>query len=134
MTILEKHNTQSATDPARIDIASLDAATLEQAQRELRELKLEPSLLRYISDIARRTRSWPSVSLGASPRAAIALMLVAKALAALSDRDYVIPDDVKAAALPALRHRLVLRPEAELEGFDTDRVLTDVLAAVEVPK
>jgi MoxR-like ATPase len=100
----------------------------------LRELKLEPSLLRYISDIARRTRSWPSVSLGASPRAAISLMLVAKALAALNDRDYVIPDDVKAAALPALRHRLVLRPEAELEGFDTDRVLTDVLAAVEVPK
>ena len=134
MTILEKHNSQSAADTTQIDIASIEGDTLQQAQRELRELKLEPSLLRYISEIARRTRSWPSVSLGASPRAAISLMLVAKALAALSDRDYVIPDDVKAAALPALRHRLVLRPEAELEGFDTDRILTDVLAAVEVPK
>jgi MoxR-like ATPase len=134
MTILEKHNMQSAADPSQVDIASIAGDTLEQARRELRELKLEPSLLRYISEIARRTRSWPSVSLGASPRASISLMLVAKALAALSDRDYVIPDDVKAAALPALRHRLVLRPEAELEGFDTDRVLTDVLAAVEVPK
>jgi MoxR-like ATPase len=135
MAILEKHNGQSGlVDTTQVEITSIEGDTLLQARRELRELKLEPSLLRYISDIARRTRNWPSVSLGASPRAAISLMLVAKALAALNDRDYVIPDDVKAAAMPALRHRLVLRPEAELEGFDTDRVLTDVLAAVEVPK
>ena len=135
MAILEKHNGQSAlVDSTQVEITSIEGDALQQARRELRELKLEPSLLRYISDIARRTRSWPSVSLGASPRAAISLMLVAKALAALNDRDYVIPDDVKAATLPALRHRLVLRPEAELEGFDTDRVLSDVLAAVEVPK
>lgn len=135
MTILERHNGQSSlADTKQVEIVSLDSDALRQARFELRDLKLEPSLLRYISEIARRTRSWPSVSLGASPRAAISLMLVAKALAALNDRDYVIPDDVKAATLPALRHRLMLRPEAELEGFDTDRVLTDVLAAVEVPK
>ncbi len=135
MTILEKHNGQSSlADTSQVEITSIEGNVLQQARRELRELKLEPSLLRYISEIARRTRSWPSVSLGASPRAAISLMLVAKALAALNDRDYVIPDDVKAAVPPALRHRLVLRPEAELEGFDTDRVLADVLAAVEVPK
>ena len=121
-------------DSTQVQISSLESEVLQRARRELRELKLEPSVIRYISDIARRTRNWPSVSLGASPRAAISLMLVAKALAALSDRDYVIPDDVKAAVLPALRHRLMLRPEAELEGFDTDRVLSDVLAAVEVPK
>ena len=135
MTILEKHNSQASLgDTTHVEIATIEGDALQQARRELRELKLEPSLLRYISDIARRTRSWPSVSLGASPRAAISVMLVAKAMAALNDRDYVIPDDVKAAALPALRHRLMLRPEAELEGFDTDRVLADVLAAVEVPK
>jgi len=135
IAILDKHNGPTAlAGTTHVEIASLEGNALQQARRELRDLKLEPSLLRYISEIARRTRSWPSVSLGASPRAAIGLMLVAKALAALSDRDYVIPDDVKAATLPALRHRLVLRPEAELEGFDTDRVLTDVLSAVEVPK
>jgi len=135
IAILEKHNGQSAlVDSTQVEISSLESEVLQRARRELRELKLEPSVIRYISDIARRTRNWPSVSLGASPRAAISLMLVAKALAALSDRDYVIPDDVKAAVLPALRHRLMLRPEAELEGFDTDRVLSDVLAAVEVPK
>jgi MoxR-like ATPase len=135
IAILDQHNGASAlADITQVEIASLESDILQHARRELRELKLEPSLVRYISEIARRTRSWPSVSLGASPRAAISLMLVAKALAALNGRDYVIPDDVKAATLPALRHRLVLRPEAELEGFDTDRVLADVLAAVEVPK
>jgi MoxR-like ATPase len=132
--ILDKHNSQLPAQADRLDITPLGPETLEQARRELRGLRLEQSLLGYISEIARRTRNWPSVSLGASPRAAISLMLVAKALAALADRDYVIPDDVKAAVLPAMRHRIVLRPEAELEGLDTDRVLTDVLAAVEVPK
>ena len=134
MEILARHNNQrvALSDPA--EIAPIEPEVLQQARSELRQLTVEQSLLGYISEITRRTRSWPSVSLGASPRAGISLMLVAKALAALADRDYVIPDDVKAAALPALRHRIVLRPEAELEGLDTDRVLTDVLASVEVPK
>ena len=134
LQILEKHNSQMPGSADGPEITPIDPETWQQAQRELRELRLEQSLLGYISEIARRTRNWPSVSLGASPRAAISLMLVAKALAALADRDYVIPDDVKAAVLPAMRHRIVLRPEAELEGLDSDRVLTDVLAAVEVPK
>jgi MoxR-like ATPase len=134
LEILAKHNNQPSSLAEQAEIAPIEPEVLQQARQELRQLTVEPSLLGYIAEIARRTRSWPSVSLGASPRAGISLMLVAKALAALSDRDYVIPDDVKAAVLPALRHRIVLRPEAELEGLDTDRVLNDVLAAVEVPK
>ncbi len=134
LEILARHNNQAASLTEQAEIAPIEPEVLQQARLELRQLTVEPSLLGYISEIARRTRNWPSVSLGASPRAGICLMLVAKALAALADRDYVIPDDVKAAVLPALRHRIVLRPEAELEGLDTDRVLTDVLAAVEVPK
>ncbi|HWW13212.1 MAG TPA: MoxR family ATPase [Candidatus Dormibacteraeota bacterium] len=134
LEILAKHNSQSLGPGEQAEIAPIEPEVLQQARAELRQLTVEQSLLGYIAEIARRTRSWPSVSLGASPRAGISLMLVAKALAALADRDYVIPDDVKAAVLPALRHRIVLRPEAELEGLDTDRVLTDVLAAVEVPK
>jgi MoxR-like ATPase len=134
LEILAKHNNQSLGPDEQSEIAPIEPEVLQQARLELRGLTVEPSLLGYISEIARRTRSWPSVSLGASPRAGISLMLVAKALAALADRDYVIPDDVKAAVLPALRHRIVLRPEAELEGLDADRVLNDVLAAVEVPK
>src|SRR5947207_3399767 len=100
MTILENHNGRSAlVDITQVEITGIEAEAVQQARRELRELKLEPSLVRYISEIARRTRNWPSVSLGASPRAAISLMLVAKALAALNDRDYVIPDDGKSATL-----------------------------------
>jgi MoxR-like ATPase len=134
LEILAKHNNQPASLTEEAEIAPIEPEVLQQARLELRQLTVEQSLLGYISEITRRTRSWPSVSLGASPRAGISLMLVAKALAALAERDYVIPDDVKAAVLPALRHRIVLRPEAELEGMDPDRVLTDVLAAVEVPK
>jgi len=134
LEILAKHNNQPASLAEAAEIAPIEPEVLVQARLELRQLTVEPSLLGYVSEIARRTRTWPSVSLGASPRAGISLMLVAKALAALANRDYVIPDDVKAAVLPALRHRIVLRPEAELEGLDADRVLTDVLAAVEVPK
>ncbi|MGA7930391.1 MAG: MoxR family ATPase [Candidatus Sulfotelmatobacter sp.] len=134
LEILAKHNHPPTSLTEAAEIAPIEPEVLRQARLELRQLTVEPSLLGYISEIARRTRTWPSVSLGASPRAGISLMLVAKALAALAGRDYVIPDDVKAAVLPALRHRIVLRPEAELEGLDADRVLTDVLAAVEVPK
>jgi MoxR-like ATPase len=134
LEILAKHNHQPSSLTEQAEIAPIEPEVLQQARLELRQLTVEQSLLGYISEITRRTRSWPSVSLGASPRAGISLMLVAKALAALADRDYVIPDDVKAAVLPAMRHRIVLRPEAELEGLDTDRVLTDVLAGVEVPK
>ena len=74
------------------------------------------------------------MSLGASPRASVFLMAAAKAYAALDGRDYVIPDDVKAAAPAVLRHRLMVRPEADLEGITPDRVAGEILAGIEVPK
>jgi MoxR-like ATPase len=117
-----------------IEIASIDTELLRQARQQLRAIRVEDSLFRYITELVRRTRTWPSVSLGASPRAAVSLMLVAKAMAALDGRDFVVPDDVKQAALPALRHRMLLRPEAELEGVDTDRVVAEVISSVEVPR
>jgi MoxR-like ATPase len=133
--VLQMHEGSTAgIDLERVSLNLVDGETVRNAKQELRQLTLEPSLMRYVSEIIRRTRTWPSLSLGASPRAGVSLMLVSKALAAMSDRNYVVPDDIKAAVLPSLRHRIVLRPEAELEGFDTDRVLTDVLATVEVPK
>ena len=85
-------------------------------------------------EIIRRTRNWPALALGASPRAAISLMMVAKASAGLEGRDFLIPDDVKSSALPVLRHRVMMKPEAELEGLDSDRVLTEIINSVEVPK
>jgi MoxR-like ATPase len=133
--ILEKHH--GGFDPHALDamgIVAVDSAALRQARAELRGLTVEPALFRYVTEIARRTREWPSVALGASPRAGLSLLAVAKGMAALEGRDYVIPDDVKAAAHPVLRHRMLLKPEAELEALTTDNIISDVLAAVEVPK
>ena len=133
--VLERHH--AAADGAGLAhtaIESIPFELLAAARREIRGVRVEPAMFDYLLAIVRRTRDWPSISLGASPRAAASLLLVAKAYAAREGRDFVVPDDVKEAALPALRHRLVLRPEAELEGFDTDRVVLDVLAATQVPK
>jgi MoxR-like ATPase len=123
-----------AQDLTQAGLATVDPALLASAQVEARAVTVHEALVDYIVQIARRTRDWPSLSLGASPRAAVAVMAVAKAIAAMDARDYVIPDDVKAAAGPVLRHRLVLKPEADLEGVTADQVVHDVLGAVEVPR
>jgi MoxR-like ATPase len=130
-------NVQNGFEARGIDqmgLTPLPAGLLAQAQAEVKSVRVEPALFNYIVQVARRTRDWPSLSLGASPRAAISLMIVARALAAMDNRDYVIPDDVKAAAPPVLRHRVVLKPEADLEGLTADLIINDVLRAVEVPK
>jgi MoxR-like ATPase len=130
-------NVQNGFESRELDKMNLEpiaAGLLEQAQQELKTVTVEEALFSYIVQIARRTRDWPSLSLGASPRAAVSLMAVAKAVAAMDGREYVIPDDVKAASRPVLRHRIILRPEADLEGITPDQVLEDVLRAVEVPK
>ena len=118
----------------KMSLHPIGTGLLEEAQRQVRSVTVQEALFSYIVQIARRTRDWPSLSLGASPRAAVSLMAVSKAFAAMDGRDYVIPDDVKASARPVLRHRIMLRPEADLEGITPDQVLEDVLRAVEVPK
>jgi MoxR-like ATPase len=118
----------------KMNLIAIAPGLLEQAQQEVRSITVEEALFSYIVQIVRRTRDWPSLSLGGSPRAAVSLMAVSKAFAAMDGRDYVIPDDVKASARPVLRHRIMLRPEADLEGITPDQVLEDVLRAVEVPK
>ncbi|HUB29959.1 MAG TPA: MoxR family ATPase [Terracidiphilus sp.] len=135
LQILERHHAGSGAglldDAAIAPIAEGLAAA---ARAEVRAIRIEPELYGYILAIARRTREWPTLSLGASPRAALSVMLVAQAAAAFDGRDYLVPDDVKRAVLPVLRHRVILKPEAELEGFDSDRVLSDVVASVPVPR
>jgi MoxR-like ATPase len=117
-----------------VDLQPVTTELLDAAQAELLTVSVQDALFAYLVKIVRKTRDWPSVSLGASPRAAINLLRVSQAMASIDGRDYVIPDDVKSAALPVLRHRIMLKPEAELEGLNTDQILKDVLRAVEVPK
>ena len=91
-------------------------------------------MLDYIVSIVRGTRELPALTLGASPRAAVMLLLGSKALAVLRGRGYVTPDDVRDLAAPVLRHRIVLNPEAEIEGMTADQCVARVLERIEVPR
>jgi MoxR-like ATPase len=100
---------ESGFDPRRLDAVELtptDASLLSAARLEIEQVRIEPGLLSYMVSIIRRTRDWPAIGLGGSPRAAVALLYVARAMAAMDGRDYLLPDDVKAADFPVLRHRI----------------------------
>jgi MoxR-like ATPase len=128
---------ETLTDPHLIEqvpLEPIDPALLAAARAEIAQVRVEPALYQYIVSVIRRTRDWPALSLGASPRAAIGLFFVARALAGMEGRDFLIPDDIKAAAPAVLRHRLMLKPEADLEGLTADSVIAEILSAVEVPK
>jgi MoxR-like ATPase len=130
-------NVQNGFDSDRLDqmgIAPVESQWLQEARDAVRAVKVQDSLFAYIVDLVRRTRDWPALSLGASPRSAVNLLSFSKAMAALDGRDYVIPDDVKQAAPPVLRHRVIVKPEADLEGITPDQVIQDVTRAVELPK
>ncbi|SFK68321.1 MoxR-like ATPase [Streptomyces pini] len=109
-------------------------AELDAARASVAKTSVSPEVAGYVVDICRATRESPSLSLGASPRGATALLSTARAWAWLTGRDYVTPDDVKALALPTLRHRIQLRPEAEMEGVTADSVISSLLAHVPVPR
>ena len=118
----------------RVQVEAVPEDALQSAREEVGRVRVEPKLLDYIVSIVRATRNSPAVSLGASPRAAISLMLVAKAIAAIEGRDFLIPDDVKSTAAPILRHRMLLKPEADLEGITPDQIVAEVLAGTAVPQ
>jgi MoxR-like ATPase len=109
-------------------------AELAAARAAVAKTTVSPEITAYVVDICRATRDSPSLTLGVSPRGATALLSTARAWAWLTGRDYVIPDDVKALALPTLRHRVQLRPEAEMEGVTADSVISAILTHVPVPR
>jgi MoxR-like ATPase len=110
------------------------ADEIERARAEVDGTTVSAEIMGYVVGIVRHTRQLPSVSLGASPRAAVHLLTAAKAAARLAGRDFVVPDDVKRMAVPALAHRLVLSPEAELERFRPQDAVENALSAVPVPR
>jgi MoxR-like ATPase len=118
-----------------VDITPLpDPAAISECRSRVRSVTVEEGILGYIVEIVRKTRDAINISWGASPRAAVALLLCSKALAAIRGRSFVTPDDVKEVAKPVLRHRIVLRSEAEIEGTSPDQVLDEVIAGIEVPR
>jgi MoxR-like ATPase len=125
-------------DARRLDEAGLQAvvepADLSACRAEIADVTVEDGVLRYIGAITQESRRSPDLVLGGSTRASVAMLLGSKTYAAIQGRDYVTPDDVKALVRPVLRHRVILRPEAEIEGLTADTALGRVLARVEVPR
>jgi MoxR-like ATPase len=134
--ILQRH--AGGFDPRDLAAAGIrpvaGADDLAAGRRALLDVVVSAEVLGYVVDVCRATRQSPSLRLGVSPRGATALLAAARAWAWLSGRSYVTPDDVKALARPALRHRVQLRAESELEGATADGVLDGVLATVPVPR
>jgi len=112
----------------------LQGSDLAYYKSEIERVRVEPPVLRYIVQVIRATRDHRHLTLGASPRAAITLLMTSKALAAIRGRDFVTPDDVKQMARPVMRHRLLVRPESEIEGYTGDRIVEAILQSVEVPR
>jgi MoxR-like ATPase len=135
IAILERYQAGfDARQLERMELQAVGAEALREARAAVSSVQVEPGIFRYVSELVRRSRDWPSLSLGASPRAGLSLLLAAKAISAMDGRDYLVPDDVKQIAPAVLRHRVVLKPEADLEGVSAEQVVRDLLAAVEVPK
>ncbi|WP_285662924.1 AAA family ATPase [Actinorhabdospora filicis] len=136
VNVLRKHH--AGFDPRDLAAAGVQAVAsaedIAAAQRAVAATQVTDPVLGYIVDVCQATRRSPSLSLGASPRAATALLNASKAWAWLAGREYVTPDDVKALARPCLRHRIQVRPEAELEGVGADDVLNSLLATVPTPR
>ena len=100
----------------------------------MQEMVVEASLINYIAAITHRTRSHAKLYLGASPRASLSMLRAGKALAALRGRDFITPEDIQYIALPVLTHRIILTPEAEMEGITTEEVISQILAEIEIPR
>jgi MoxR-like ATPase len=136
MAILEQYNQGKDLHRVVADelIPVTDPGEVLQGREMIRGIRVAPEVLRYVAEVVRSTRLHAQVQLGASPRAAIHLLLLSKALAAMDGRDFVTPDDVKKVGPAVLRHRMILTPEAQVMAQTTDRVLQEVLARVEVPR
>lgn len=134
--ILDRHaNGFRPTDLVQAGIQAVaNQQTVEAARAEIAQIKTSPEVLAYIVDLVQATRTSPSFQMGVSPRGSTALMKTAKAWAWLLGREFITPDDVQALVLPCLRHRVSLRPEAEMDGVNIDQVLQGLIATVPVPR
>lgn len=136
LTVVDRHH--RGFDPTDLDSAGIQAvasaADLDAGHSEVLAVEVADDVMAYAVDLCRATRESPSLLVGVSPRGTTALLATSKAWAWLSGRDYLTPDDIKSLARPTLRHRVVVRPEAELEGVTADGILDSILSATPVPR
>jgi MoxR-like ATPase len=132
--ILGRHNQQAISDMLHDMRPVITPEVLENARQQVRVTHVEPKLLELIAKIVWETRNDRSLYLGASPRASIAMLQIAKAFSVLNGRLFVIPEDILRAAPAVLRHRISLTPEREMEGATTDDVIKEIIARMEIPR
>ncbi|MBN8652527.1 MAG: MoxR family ATPase [Cytophagales bacterium] len=129
-------NSVQGSHKQQVELAQkvLSKEEIASAQKLVTQIHVEDKVVRYIAQIMQETRSNPSLFLGASPRASVAVLNASKAYAAIRGRDFVTPEDVKVVCLPALRHRVVLTPEREMEGVGVDQVIKQIVDKIEIPR
>lgn len=132
-TSLLREHRLSAGRESRLEKV-VDVEDLLSLREEVDGITVEESVLRYIIAIIRNTRKDPRITLGASPRSGLSLLSISRALAAMEGRHFVTPDDVKDAVKPVLRHRIILTPEAELEGMKADDVIEEIVRSIQIPR
>ena len=133
--LMNYHHGFNATRLEAIGVESVvDSASLQECQKEIQAVTVEDSIFNYIVGLAEASRNSNELVLGGSPRASIALLLASKTYAALQGRDYILPDDVKSLAPHVYRHRILLKPDAEIEGLTPDDVIDRLLAEAEIPR
>lgn len=134
ISILEGNNSRKNQDPTNLINPIFNANEIAEFQKIIQEVLVEPKLIRYIASIVNSTRNNPFLFLGASPRASISILNAAKAVAAIRGRDFVIPEDIKFVAVPALRHRIIVSPEKEMEGVTSGQIIQQIIESIEIPR
>jgi MoxR-like ATPase len=134
IAIINGHHSRKGIKPTMEVNAVLNAGEIKAYRETIQHVHVEDKLLSYVAQLIHETRNSPSLFLGASPRASIAILNGSKAFSALNGRDFVTPEDIKVIALPVLRHRVILTPEKEMEGVTADDVVKQIIDKVEVPR
>lgn len=130
--ILQNRGSETTSEPTVTSV--LSGEEVIQFQNWTAAIRVEEKLLHYIATIVVKTRSHASIYAGASPRASLAIFRASQAMAAMDGRDFVIPEDIKRAAIPAMRHRIILNPEKEMEGISPDLILEGIIQSIEIPR
>lgn len=134
ISILEGNNLRKNEDPTLLVSSVFNAVQISEFQKIVQEVLVETKLIHYIASIVNSTRNNPFLFLGASPRASISILNAAKAVAAIRGRDFVIPEDIKFVAVPALRHRIIVSPEKEMEGITSGQIINQIIESIEIPR
>jgi len=132
--IIKTHHERKGKKALTIINPVLSEAEILEYKAKVHEIIVEEKIIKYIAEIISKTRNHPHLYLGASPRASIVVLNTSKANAAINGRDFVTPEDVKRVLKPVLRHRIILTPEKEMEGFSTDKIIDMIIQSLEIPR